>query len=479
LLFNSYVFLFLFLPVVWILFRALSGFKLARGAMGLLAVASLVFYSYWNPPFVALILASVVFNFCWGRWLGRGDRKPRWKLAIGVGVNLASIAYFKYTGFLLENVNALTGAGIEIPEIFLPLGISFFTFQQIAYLVDCHRGLTKEHSFWQYCLFVTFFPQLIAGPIVHHSEMMPQFVGDNIRRISPRMLSLGITLLAIGLFKKVMIADTLSPWVAAVFDGQADPQLIAAWVGTLAYTFQIYFDFSGYSDMAMGLGYLFNVELPVNFASPYRATNAVEFWRRWHMTLSRFLRDYLYIPLGGNRKGPVRRYVNLMATMLLGGLWHGAAWTFVLWGGLHGLYLCAAHGWGKLSEKAGFRTPRVVGWLLTFVGVAFAWVFFRATSMERAWAVVKGMVGANGVEDVGATLANAENNGIVESLPFDERFAVLALLLVVCLVLPNSWTWAREKIERMPVLGAACAVILFVSAVLGMTRISEFLYFQF
>jgi len=479
LLFNSYVFLFAFLPVVWIVFRALGRFGPARIAMGFLTVASLAFYSYWNPPFVALILASVGFNYLWGRWIARAESKHRWRLVLGVAINLASIAYFKYTGFFLENLNALTGAGVAIPDIFLPLGISFFTFQQIAYLADCHRGSTGEHGFVQYCLFVTFFPQLIAGPIVHHSEMMPQFSGDNVRRIDPRMMSLGLGLLAIGLFKKVMIADTLSPWVAQVFDGQASPQLIAAWVGTLSYTFQIYFDFSGYSDMAMGLGYLFNIELPVNFASPYRATNAVEFWRRWHMTLSRFLRDYLYIPLGGNRKGPTRRYVNLMATMLLGGLWHGAAWTFVLWGGLHGLYLCATHGWGKLTEKLGFKTPRPIGWLVTFVAVAFAWVFFRATTLERAWEIVRGMVGLNGAEEASAVFFQTKGNTLATFLPCDERFAVLALLLVVCLVLPNSWTWAREKMERAPVLAAAGAVLLLVFAVLGMTRISEFLYFQF
>jgi alginate O-acetyltransferase complex protein AlgI len=277
----------------------------------------------------------------------------------------------------------------------------------------------------------------------------------------------------------VIIADTLSPWVALVFDGKADPQLIAAWIGTLSYTLQIYFDFSGYSDMAMGLGYLFNIELPVNFDSPYRATSVVDFWRRWHMTLSRFLRDYLYIPLGGNRKGPVRRYINLMLTMLLGGLWHGAAWTFVLWGGLHGLYLCLSHGWAKLSERVGFKTPRVIGWLVTFVSVAFAWVFFRATTLERALDIVRGMIGLNGTEDFEVVLLATDKNEIATFLPFDERFAVLALLMVVCLALPNSWTWAREKMQRVPVLAAAIAVLLLVFAVLGMTRISEFLYFQF
>jgi alginate O-acetyltransferase complex protein AlgI len=479
LLFNSYIFLFVFLPLTWIAFRALARFGLARVAIGTLSVASLIFYSYWNPPFVALILCSVVFNFLWGRVIARAEHKPRWRLAVGVAVNLASIAYFKYTGFLLDNVNGLTGAEIEIPDIFLPLGISFFTFQQIAYLVDCHRRLTEAHGFFQYCLFVTFFPQLIAGPIVHHSEMMPQFVAEKIRRIDRRKLALGLALLAIGLFKKVIIADTLSPWVGQVFDAQGSPLLIASWIGTLSYTFQIYFDFSGYSDMAMGLGYLFNIELPVNFASPYRATNPIEFWRRWHMTLSRFLREYLYFPLGGNRKGPVRRYANLLATMLLGGLWHGAAWTFVLWGGLHGLYLCIAHAWRKLGERAGFTTPRPVGWLLTFLAVAVAWVFFRAPSLDKAMDIVGGLVGTNGVEDLSAVFVRVEGNQIASFLPFDERFAVLGLLLAICLALPNSWTWAREKMERVPVLAAAAAALLLIVSVLGMTRISEFLYFQF
>jgi alginate O-acetyltransferase complex protein AlgI len=331
----------------------------------------------------------------------------------------------------------------------------------------------------QYCLFVTFFPKLIAGPILYQADTMSQLVGESLTRLDGRKLALGLSLLAIGLFKKVMIADVLAPWVAHLFDNPASPQLVAAWIGTLAYTFQIYFDFSGYSDMAMGAGYLFNIEIPINFDSPYRATNISEFWRRWHVTLSRFLREYLYFPLGGNRKGPVRQYVNLLATMLLGGLWHGAAWTFVFWGGLHGLLLCLTHAWTRLTKKIGFALPRVVGWLLTFVAVAVAWVFFRADTFEKAAGIIEGMFGFNGVEDVGAVFFNTEGNQVATFLPFDERFAMLGLLFVVCLALPNSWTWAREKMSRLPELAAALCAVLLVVALLGMNQITEFLYVNF
>ncbi len=359
-LFNSYTFLFLFLPFTWILFRFACAKRVLDVALALLMIASLVFYSYWNPPFVFLILFSILFNYSWGRLIERSSQHTRthtlW-LYSGVAINLLLIAYFKYANFMMSNITWLFAEEWSPRDIFLPLGISFFTFQQIAYLIDCSKGLAKEHAFTHYALFVTFFPQLIAGPIVRYEEIMPQFSRLRTFAMNYRNIAMGLTLLSLGLFKKVVVADTLSPWVAAAFDTHAPLTLFEAWGGVLSYTFQIYFDFSGYSDMALGLGKLFNIDLPINFNSPYKALSISDFWRRWHMTLSSFLRDYLYIPLGGNRQGKLRRNVNLMTTMLLGGLWHGASWNFVVWGGLHGAYLVVNHAYKRLFSALSITPP--------------------------------------------------------------------------------------------------------------------------
>ena len=357
-LFNSYIFLFIFLPFTWILFRFACAKRILDVALALLMVASLVFYSYWNPPFVFLILFSILFNYSWGRLIEKASGRFRtlW-LFSGVAVNLLLIAYFKYANFMMTNIAWFFGWEWTARDIFLPLGISFFTFQQIAYLIDCAKGLAKEHAFTHYALFVTFFPQLIAGPIVRYEEIMPQFARLRTFAMNYRNIAMGLALLSLGLFKKVVIADTLSPWVAAAFDTRDPLTFFEAWGGVLSYTFQIYFDFSGYSDMALGLGRLFNIELPINFNSPYKALSISDFWRRWHMTLSSFLRDYLYIPLGGNRQGKIRRNVNLMTTMLLGGLWHGASWNFVVWGGLHGVFLVINHAYRKLLSSLKITPP--------------------------------------------------------------------------------------------------------------------------
>lgn len=357
-LFNSYVFLFIFLPVTWILFRLACAKRILDVALALLMVASLVFYSYWNPPFVFLILFSILFNYSWGRLIERASGRLRklW-LFSGVGVNLLLIAYFKYANFMMSNIAWMIGVEWTARDIFLPLGISFFTFQQIAYLIDCSKGLAKEHAFTHYALFVTFFPQLIAGPIVRYEEIMPQFSRLRTFAMNYRNIAMGLALLSLGLFKKVVIADTLSPWVAAAFDTYDPLTFFEAWGGVLSYTFQIYFDFSGYSDMALGLGRIFNIELPINFNSPYKALSISDFWRRWHISLSSFLRDYLYIPLGGNRQGKLHRNINLMATMLLGGLWHGASWNFVVWGGLHGVFLVVNHAYRKTLSTLKFTPP--------------------------------------------------------------------------------------------------------------------------
>ena len=359
-LFNSHIFLFLFLPLTWGFFKFACVHRVPDVALALLLVASLVFYSYWNPPFFFLILFSILFNYSWGRIIEKTvkhDGKGKIWLYTGVAVNLLLIAYFKYGNFFMFNVSWLLGKEWVARDIFLPLGISFFTFQQIAYLIDCSRGLAKGHSFTKYALFVTFFPQLIAGPIVRYEDIIPQFSRLRTFAANYRNVAIGLTLLSLGLFKKAVIADTFSPWVAAAFDNDSPLTLFEAWGGVLSYTFQIYFDFSGYSDMAVGLGKLFNIDIAINFNSPYKALSISDFWRRWHITLSSFLRDYLYIPLGGNRKGEIKRNVNLMATMLLGGLWHGASWNFVFWGGLHGLFLIVNHGYKKALHSFRITPP--------------------------------------------------------------------------------------------------------------------------
>jgi alginate O-acetyltransferase complex protein AlgI len=367
-LFNSYVFIFVFLPISFITFFILAKFHLTKWAILSLTLSSLFFYTYWNPPYLILLLISVVFNHQIGNLIGSFSPKSKpgkYLLILGMVVNLGLIAYYKYANFLLASFDEVFRTDFHVSGIILPLGISFYTFNQIAYLVDVYQGDKRNYHLLEYILFVTFFPHLIAGPIVRHDELIPQFRKARFFVFSHKNIALGLTIFTLGLAKKVLIADNLSPWVAPVFEHAGEITFIEAWVGALSYTFQLYFDFSGYSDMAIGLGLLFNIRLPINFNSPYKATSISDFWRRWHITLSNFLRDYLYIPLGGSRRGEIRRYVNLLMTMLLGGLWHGAGWTFVLWGGLHGLYLCINHGWRKLNVSL----PKLFAWLLTF----FAW----------------------------------------------------------------------------------------------------------
>ena len=354
-LFNSFVFIFAFLPAVLIGFHLLARKGRYDEALAWLVLASLFFYGWWKPPYLALLIGSVCFNYCLGAALERRHSKP--VLIAGIIGNLGSIGYFKYYNFFVGNLSGIWGVDWQFEEIILPLGISFFTFQQITFLVDAYRGSAKSCGFLRYCLFVTFFPQLVAGPIVHHKEILPQFAEGRALKITAYNLYVGITLFVIGLFKKVVLADNIAPYADGVFRAAEDGVALTffeSWAGSLAYTFQLYFDFSGYSDMAIGLGRMFGFGLPINFFSPYKARNIIEFWRRWHITLSRFLREYLYIPLGGNRKGHYRHYANLMITMFLGGLWHGAGWTFIIWGGLHGLFLCINHSWLQLTKKLTF-----------------------------------------------------------------------------------------------------------------------------
>ncbi len=524
-LFNSYTFIFLFLPITLLGFHLLGKEGYYRTAIAWLAGASLFFYGWWNPAYLALILFSIVFNYGVGVSLGYTPNSPQKKpvLFFGVASNLGLLGYYKYANFFIENVNAITGAEILLDQIVLPLAISFFTFQQITYLVDVYRGEVKEHNFLHYCLFVTFFPQLIAGPIVHHKEMLPQFAQVITYRLRAKHLAVGFTIFAIGLFKKVVLADGIAVYAAPVFEiAEFNVALtfFEAWGGALAYSFQLYFDFSGYSDMAIGLARMFGVRLPLNFNSPYKAVSIIDFWRRWHLTLSRFFRDYLYIPLGGQRKGKIRHLANLAITMLLGGLWHGAGWTFVFWGGLHGLFLVINHVWNnaKIKIMGAERTPsqagKLIGWMITMFAVVVAWVPFRASSIEGASNILAGMMGINGRLSLPSSLTGKLGeiepwliehgvlfNGLSYNHIYNEPKIVILwiiFLLLTATLFPNTQQLLRRYrpvlktnknalprsrypwMEWRPTLPWTLFITsIFVTAVLSLNQVSEFLYFQF
>jgi alginate O-acetyltransferase complex protein AlgI len=487
-LFNSYSFIFVFLPFSLIVFFGLAKFRFITGATAWLVIASLVFYGYWNIAYLPLMLTSIGVNYLVGRGIERaqlGMKQAKTFLWIGICFNLALLIYYKYANFFFSSIDGLTGANWKVPEILLPLGISFYTFTQTAYLVDAYRGKTKKHNLLTYALFVTFFPHLIAGPILHHQDMVPQFHRLRNFVFSPRNLSLGLVLFTLGLSKKVLIADNISSWVSPVFDNASKLSFIEAWAGALSYTYQLYFDFSGYSDMAIGLGLMLNICLPENFNSPYKATSIVDFWRRWHITLSNFLRDYLYIPLGGNRKGEARRYANLLLTMLLGGLWHGAGWTFVLWGGLHGVYLSINHWWRKQT----ILMPKLLAWMITFLAVVASWVLFRAHNIHDGMEILQTMAGIKGIVLPGepqGKLSWLIQFGVqlkgwqeLTYLPLGskESLLILAGLTLGVALLPNT----QQILQRFkPTLWwAVCLGAMAAFCLLSLNRVSEFLYFQF
>ena len=513
-LFNSIEYLFVFLPLVLLVFV----FLVRKGATELqiawLIIASVVFYGSWNAAFVLLILASIIVNFLVGRVMANaGTSATRPWLTLGVCFNLALLGYFKYAGFFVDNLNALGNWLIPLPSITLPLAISFFTFQQIAYLVDVSRKQCREYRFRHYALFVLFFPQLIAGPIVHHREMMPQFEKLGTRTSFRTDLAVGLTFITIGLFKKVVMADSLGLYADPVFDAARDGtpiSFIDSWIATFAFSFQIYFDFSGYSDLAIGSARLFGIRLPENFHSPYKSTSIIEFWRRWHMTLSRFLREYLYISLGGNRHGKWRRYRNLMVTMLLGGLWHGAAWTYVLWGALHGAYLCINHAWRALSRtldiQAVFDRSRfqAAGILLTFLAVSLAFTVFRAADFASAVQIIGSGFTAITLDTqgvLGTTIHESTLGYMFSAFGFHPRdyfsvYFLLACAASICWFLPSTQQFV---FQFQPVLTriypsvyqpaflrwrgslAQAAILGFMLgfSLLSFSSVKEFIYFQF
>ena len=495
-LFTSGEFLFVYLPVSLAAFFLIARTAGRFAAALWLSCASLFFYAWWRPEHALLLLASIAANYLFGalilraRQAGNGLARPL--LAGAVLANLGILGYFKYANFFVGTVSSLAGTQLGTIDVLLPLGISFFTFTQIAYLVDVHAGKVNERNPLHYVLFVTYYPHLIAGPVLHHAEMMPQFAQSDIYRAALRNLTVGLAFLTMGLAKKILVADTVAPLANDAFSEVALHPIAtsSAWLGMLAYSLQIYFDFSGYSDMAVGLSLLIGVRLPYNFNSPYQATNISDFWRRWHITLSRFLRDYLYIALGGNRHGRLRRYSNLLVTMLLGGLWHGASWTFVVWGGLHGLYLCVHHAWQWVRERVpAHYVPTGRGWqaatrgasvALTLLCVIVAWAFFRATSIESAWSIVASMFGHGAPAAMGSLpLGAVVWIGVFGAIAL---FAQNSQELIDGRLAPaldrlSSKTWHGELLAAL--CGALVVGIVLLALIAASRNVTEFIYFNF
>lgn len=501
-LFNSYIYILIFLPLTVVIYFLCNKYRLTTISKSWLVVCSLFFYGYWNVNYVSIILSSMLINFSIGVSLHKTKTSsqsfelPTFKrktiLVTGLLFNLGALAYFKYVDFFILNINYVLEAPIPSQNIALPLAISFFTFQQIAYLIDCYQYDTQNYDFLSYCLFVSFFPQLIAGPIVHHKEMMPQFKRVRNFPVNWNNIFKGLFVFSLGLFKKVVIADTFSIWANTGFGSAANLSFYDSWIASLSYTFQLYYDFSGYSDMAIGAALLFNIHLPINFNSPYRSVNIQEFWKKWHITLSGWLRVYVYIPLGGNRISLIHSFRNVIFTFLIGGLWHGAGWTFILWGGMHGFGIILHRIWSRI----GFQINYIVGWLITFIFINTTWVFFRSDSLPKAIAICKGMVGIHGF--TGSTLYKDAYNNLLNwtffifdknnwlQLPVDVNGAMIIIMIVTflapCSVQMIQFTHYNGylRYKNNFITAVTTGVILGIALTqIALSKGSEFLYFNF
>ncbi len=494
-LFNSLEFIFGFLPIIILIYLGLEYTRHIITSILWLLIASLFFYAYWNWHYIFLLIASLLINFAFAEQIAL--HRSRLLTIIGIALNLIVLAYFKYTNFFLENITHFTTVNFPHLDILLPLGISFFTFQQIAFLADVYTKKVRPDAFLHYGLFISFFPQLIAGPIIHYQEIVPQMGKIRDKATIQQDLQIGLTIFLIGLFKKYALADSLAGYSNTVF-AQADAlttiTTLTAWKATFAYTFQIYFDFSGYSDMAIGLGRIFGFKLPLNFFSPYKSLNISEFWRRWHITLSRFLRDYLYIPLGGNQRGITRTGIHLLVVMWLGGLWHGAGWNFIIWGLLHGCYLLIFHLFQaiKVYFPAIIKQNRFIpyfhfiSWTLTFLAICFAWIFFRAETWQGAMTMITALI---------------DFSNLTWHYQSEIDFYLLFAFLIT-LIFPTTWQIMhryqptitlpphREKVlksinslltwqfnYRWALIGGFLMAIIILKMIQGQP--TEFIYFQF
>ena len=496
-LFNSYVFVLAFLPICVIGWFLLNRLKTRWIASVFLLAMSLLFYGWFNVRYLPVIISSVLVNYIIYRLMrgqmGRHEetRHPVRKLLLALALlfNLGMLFYYKYYDFFFENVNALFGTDVVMRRLLLPLGISFFTFQQLSFVIDTYRGETPEYRFLDYALFVTFFPQLIAGPIVTHDELVPQFQSNEKRRFDWNSFSSGLYLFALGLGKKVLIADTLGSAVAYGFENISSLSSASAIVVMLSYTFQIYFDFSGYCDMATGAAKMLNIDLPLNFDSPYKALTITDFWRRWHITLTRFLRKYVYFPLGGSQRGKARTYLNILIVYLVSGLWHGANWTFVLWGAMHGVFVVVTRAGKRFFDKL----HPVLNWLITFTFINITWLFFRADTASDAWVILRTAFGLNGQgiyfgmnplllstftrDEVQFVLQRLLGTDITQTCPY----VFLVSLLLVALFCSVGGRNARQTLDsfRPNAARMILAAVLLVWCITSFTRVSVFLYFNF
>lgn len=486
-IFSSPEFIFAFLPIVFLGYFLLNKFKLLYFGKVWLVAANLYFYSYWSLAYLPLMLGSIIFNYGLGIQLAKGAKRKKMMLITGIAANLLLLGYYKYTNFFLDNLNLLTGEDFHLAGIVLPIGISFYTFTQIAFLVDSYKGYAKEYDIVNYALFVTFFPHLIAGPILHHKEMMSQFKSLWTVPVRYRNIMMGLMIFGIGLFKKTMIADTFAVWADAGYTPGYHHDFYSAWVTSLSYTFQLYFDFSGYCDMAIGAALLFNIWLPLNFNSPYKSLNIQDFWRRWHITLGRYLRDYLYIPLGGNRCSVPRTYFNLFITFVIGGLWHGASWMFVIWGAMHGLALVVHRMW----SSAGYRMYKPLAWFVTFLYVHIAWVFFRSHSLTDAMTILTSMFNLNSmtnmtIQDVPVdilAMLGIQADKLSTFLPvglagYSVQFAAIACAFVIISFKNAIEIVVTDKQSTLKVTWVALISSLALYMTLHTTS-SVFLYFNF
>lgn len=462
-LFNSYEFIFFILPISVFGYFFIAQRSMEYAVWWLVAI-SLFFYTWWRPANLPVFLGSIVTNFVVAKNLQQiaaGKRRDLFLLG-GIVFNLGLLGVFKYSTFAVENVNAVFSTQFPLPQWVLPLGISFFTFTQITYLVDVHRERRGGHPLPVYLLFVSFFPHLLAGPILHHQEMLPQFVDPKNATPSASQGLRGITLFSVGLIKKVLVADALTPFVTAGFDGGHPLSFADSWLTALAYYFRIYFDFSGYTDMAIGTALIFNIRLPFNFNSPYQTLTIQEFWRRWHITLGRFFRDYVYIPLGGNQRGARWNLCLLFAVASISGIWHGASWGFVLWGMLHGLAMMVHFVW----KRSGRALPRPAAWLIMFLFLNASWVLFRAPNLPRAGTILSAMAGFSGVSFSG--------------LDTDGSWLVGYLLLgFVVIFWPKNSNALLDDRCRPSILLLTGIAILVARSILQLHRLSEFIYFNF
>ena len=524
-LFSSYIFIFAFLPVVFCVYFILNHKGFHRASIVWLTFASLFFYSYWNIIYLPLLFLSISFNYIISGFMLKaqskesnlhlhnagGGEKPFFSnkvlLCIALIFNLSLLCFFKYMDFFIDSTNLIFHSHFDLLHIALPLGISFFTITQIAFLIDCFHGVVKERNPINYALFVTFFPHLIAGPILHHKEMMPQFADTNNKILNYKNLALGLFLFAIGLFKKVVIADSFAKWANAGFRVVENGEILnifSSWVTSLSYTFQLYFDFSGYCDMAVGLGLMFNIKLPINFNSPYKALNITDFWRRWHITLGRFLKAYLYIPLGGNQNNAYKQSKNytllnkiltlrnLFIVAFISGIWHGAGFGFIIWGTLHGLAMLTHRIYmyvlepfndkyaNKLKIKHSFRETRfykILCWFITFNFINITWVFFRAENLQGAVNLLKGMFGIVWVElPYNARLIPHFLNAIQGR---NDTIIYLVLAFILCLACKNSIEYTQRFKANVLTFIITMFVLYIPIIMLGLKPYEPFLYFNF